>query len=64
MVMRPDPVELLLSIAAYTQGNWSVEEVYDFYCYIWAEIEDLENPTKASVSLIKGMKHGEETDKQ
>ena len=62
--MRPDPVELLLSIAAYTQGNWSVEEVYELYSYILIEIEDLENPTKASVSLIKGMKHGEETNKE
>lgn len=58
--MVKDPVELLLSIVAYTHGNWSVEEVAEMYEYICNEVEELENPSPI-LTLVEGKAHGKET---
>ena len=33
-------IELLMSICAYTQGEWTPEDCYEFYCYIYDELEE------------------------
>lgn len=62
--MRPTPDELILSIAAFSQGNWTVDEVLELYAYIVMELDELENPPKPTLSVIEGKKHGEQINKE
>jgi len=44
-------IELLMSICAYTGGEWTPEDCYEFYCYIYDELE--EQKTKPDIRVIK-----------
>ena len=33
-------LEIMLSILAYSQGQWSAEECYDYFLWIMTEFED------------------------
>lgn len=43
-------LEIMLSILAYTKGNWSAEECYEYYLLVMLECEE----KTATLKVIKG----------
>jgi len=43
-------LEIMLSILAYSHGEWSAEECYEYYCYINDECEE----KTIELKVIKG----------